>query len=48
LQQLRDDLEGTPDPKPLAVREEEMVAPKALQADYAAGGGVDDLHCPGH
>lgn len=39
LQQLRADLEGTPAPKSLAVRRQEMAAAaQALQADYAAGG----------
>jgi hypothetical protein len=39
LQQLRADLEGAPEPKPLAVRKKEMAAAaKALQKDYAAGG----------
>ncbi len=39
LQQLRADLEGTPEPKPLAVRKKEMAAAaKTLQADYAAQG----------
>lgn len=39
LQQLRADLEGTPAPKSLAVRKQEMTAAaQALQADYAAGG----------
>ena len=39
LQQLRADLEGTPERKSLAVRKQEMaVAAQALQADYAAGG----------
>ncbi len=38
LQQLRADLEGTPEPKPLPVRKKEMAdAAKTLQADYAAG-----------
>ena len=38
LQQLRADLEGTPERKSLAVRRQEMaVAAQALQADYAAG-----------
>jgi hypothetical protein len=39
LQQLRADLEGTPTPKSLAVRRQEMAAAaQALQGDYAAGG----------
>ena len=39
LQQLWADLEGTPEPKSLAVRKQEMAAAaQALQADYAAGG----------
>lgn len=39
VQQLRADLEGTPAPKSLAVRSQEMAAAaQALQADYAAGG----------
>jgi len=39
LQQLRADLEGSPERKSLAVRKQEMaVAAQALQADYAAGG----------
>jgi hypothetical protein len=38
LQQLRADLEGTPEPKSLAVRKQEMAAAaQALKADYAAG-----------
>lgn len=39
VQQLRADLEGTPETKSLAVRKQEMAAAaQALQADYAAGG----------
>jgi hypothetical protein len=39
VQQLRADLEGTPESKSLAVRKQEMAAAaQALQADYAAGG----------
>ena len=38
LQQLRADLEGTPESKSLAVRKNEMAAAaQALQRDYAAG-----------
>jgi len=39
LQQLRADLEGTPEPKSLALRKKEMAAAaQALQGDYAPGG----------
>ena len=39
LQQLRADLEGTPEPISLANKRQEMAAAaQALQADYAAGG----------
>jgi hypothetical protein len=39
LQQLRADLEGTPEPESLALRQREMAAAaQALQVDYAPGG----------
>ena len=39
VQQHRADLEGTPEPKSLAVRKQQMAAAaQALQGDYAAGG----------
>jgi hypothetical protein len=39
VQQLRVDLEGTPPPKSLAVKRQEMAAAaQAMQVDYAAGG----------